>query len=114
MSSSSSVAESEVAGIVKTLSSLEDDIDSLDSGVSDVQRTISARAQSELAGLRKKTREMATSEAEAAIAEARTKAEAEAAGIATKAESRLSEIRSKIDANFDGAVDVVVSTVLKA
>lgn len=112
--SGSSVAESKVGAIVKTLSSLEDEIDSINSRVSDMQRGVAAKSQSELAGLRKRTQEMASGEAERIIAGARSKAEAEAADIAAKAESGLSEIRSKIDANFDGAVDIVVSTVLGA
>lgn len=109
-----SVAESKVTGIVKALSSLEDDIDSLNARVSEVQKSISSRTQSELDALRQKTRDMATREAESVIGAARSRAESEAAQIAQAGESRLSETRSRIDASFDEAVEIVVSTVLKA
>jgi len=109
-----SVAESKVTGIVKALSSLEDDIDSLNARVSEVQKSISSRTQSELDALGQKTREMATQEAESVISAARSRAESEAAQIAQAGESQLSETRSRIDASFDEAVEIVVSTVLKA
>ena len=109
-----SVAESKVTGIVKALSSLEDGIDSLNSGVSEIQKAIGSAAQSELAGLREKTARMASEEAELIIGTARSKAEAESERITREGESRLADIRSRIDASFDEAVDVVVSTVLKA
>lgn len=109
-----SVAESKVTGIVKALSSLEDDIDSLNSRVSEVQKTINSKTQSELTSLKQKTQEMATQEAESIINAAKSKAEAEAAKIAQEGQSKLSDTQSKIDASFDEAVDIVVSTVLKA
>lgn len=109
-----SVAESKIAGIVKALSSLEDDIDSLNARVSEVQKSISSKTQSELTALGEKTREMATLEAESIISAAKSGAESEAARIAQAGESRLAETQSAIDANFDSAVAIVVSTVLKA
>ncbi len=109
-----SVAESKVSGIVKALSSLEDDIDSLNSRVSEVQKNISAKTQSELVVLADKVKEMATLEAESIINAAKSKAETEAARIAQEGEATLTETQSKIDASFDEAIDIVVSTVLKA
>ncbi len=109
-----SVAESKVTGIVKALSSLEEDIDSLNARVSEVQKSISSATQSELAALRQKTRDMATREAESIINAAKSRAESEASQIAQAGQSRLSETQSKIDASFDEAVATVVSTVLKA
>ncbi len=109
-----SAAESRVTGIVKALSSLEGDIDSLNARISEVQKSINSATQSELATLRQKTREMATREAESIIDAAKSRAESEASQIAQAGQSRLSETRSKIDASFDEAVGIVVSTVLKA
>ncbi len=109
-----SVAESRVAGIVKALSSLEDDLDSLNARISDVQKSINSKTQSELTALREKTREMATLEAESTINAAKSRAESEAAQIAQDGESRLVKTQSAIDTSFDEAVEIVVSTVLKA
>lgn len=109
-----SVTESKVTSIVKELSALEDGIDSLNSRVSEIQKTINAKTQSELAALREKTGEMAAVEAESIINAAKSKAAAEAARIAQEGESKLAEVQSTIDASFDEAVDIVVSTVLKA
>ena len=109
-----SVAESKVSGIVKALSSLEDDIDSLNSRVSEVQKNINVKTQSELGVLMEKTKEMATHEAESIINAAKSKAETEATRIVQEGESNLTETQSKIDASFDEAIEIVVSTVLKA
>ena len=62
-----SMAESKVTGIVKSLNMLEDDLDSLNSKVSDMKKQLSIKAQTEIDTLLEKTREMATKEAEIAI-----------------------------------------------
>lgn len=108
------MAESKVTGIIKSLSVLEDDIDSLNSKVGDMKKQLSVKAQNEIDALMEKTREMATKEAEVMINASKEKATAESAKIAQEGEAKLSEIQSKIDANFDEAVKHVVSTVLKA
>ena len=107
------VAESKVADIVKALGSLEDDLDSLDSKVADMKRQLAVRAQKETDALYENVREKASAEAEGIIGEARDKANAEAARISKDADSRLEEIRTGIDAGFEDAVSVVVSTVMK-
>ena len=112
--SSSSMAESRVAGIVKTLSSLEDDMDSMNSRISEIQKSINSKTQAELASLMGKTQEIAAAEASSIIDTAKSKAKAEATKIAEAGQARLSETQSRIDASFDEAVDIVVSTVLKA
>ena len=109
-----SMAESKVTGIVKSLNMLEDDLDSLNSKVSDMKKQLSIKTQAEIDNLLEKTREIATKEAEIAINASKEKANAESAKIAQEGESKLSEIQSKVDANFDEAVKHVVSTVLKA
>jgi len=110
----SSMAESKVTGIVKSLNILEDDLDSLNSKVGDMKKQLFVKAQAEIDNLLEKTREMATKEAEVIINASKEKASAESVKIAQQGDAKLSEIQSNIDANFDEAVKHVVSTVLKA
>ena len=110
----SSMAESKVTGIVKSLNILEDDLDSLNSKVGDMKKQLSIKAQTEIDNLLEKTREMATKEAEVIINASKEKASAESVKIAQQGDAKLSEIQSNIDVNFDEAVKHVVSTVLKA
>ncbi len=110
----SSMAESKVTGIIKSLNALEDDLDSLNSKVADMKKQLNVKAQTEIDVLLEKTQEMATNEAEVIINAAKEKATKESAKITQEGEAKLSEIQSNIDANFDEAVKHVVSTVLKA
>ena len=110
----STMAESKVTEIVKSLSALEDDLDSLNSKVADMKKQLSVKAQTEIDTLLEKTREMATKEAEIIINAAKEKATAESAKINQEGDTKLAEIQSTVDANFDEAVKHVVSTVLKA
>jgi len=110
----SNLAESKVTGIIKSLSGLEDDLDSLNGKVADMKKQLNVKALGEIDALLEKTREMATKEAEVIINASKEKATAESAKITQEGETKLSEIQSNIDANFDEAVKHVVSTVLKA
>ena len=110
----STVAESKVSEIVKSLSALEDDLDSLNSKVADMKKQLSVKANTEIDTLLEKTREMATKEAEIIITAAKEKASAESTKISQEGDAKLAEIQSTVDANFDEAVKHVVSTVLKA
>lgn len=109
-----SMAESKVSGIIQSLNGLEDDLDSINSRVSDMKKQLTVKAQNEIELLLEKTREMATKEAEVIINASKTKAKSESAKITKNGEEKLAEIQSKIDSNFDEAVRHVVSTVLKA
>jgi len=108
------MAESKVSGIIKSLTALEDDLDSINSKVSDMKKQLAIKAQNEIDVLLEKTGEMATKEAEVIINASKEKATAESAKISQEGEAKLSEIQSSVDANFDKAVKYVVSTVLKA
>ncbi|MFB5621140.1 MAG: hypothetical protein ACE5RC_08440 [Nitrosopumilus sp.] len=108
------MAESKVTGIIKSLSALEDDLDSLKNKISDMKKQLTVKAQTEIDVLLEKIREIATKEAEVIINTSKEKATAESTKINQEGEGKLSEIQSKIDANFDEAVKHVVSTVLKA
>jgi V/A-type H+/Na+-transporting ATPase subunit G/H len=110
----SSMAESKVTGIIKSLNALEDDLESLNGISGDMKKQLAVKAQTEIDTLLEKTREMATKEAEVIITASKEKATTESAKIVQEGETKLSEIQSKIDANFDEAVKHVVSTVLKA
>ena len=109
----SNVSESKVSGIVKALSGLEDDLDSLNSKLADMKKSLNIKTQNEIDTLMEKSREMATKEAETIINEAKQRAQAESTKILQDGESKLKEVQSQIDANFDDAVKHVVSTVLK-
>ena len=109
-----SMAESKVTGIIKSLNVLEDDLDSLNSKVSDMKKQLSVKAVTEIDVLLDKTREIATKEAEILINASKEKANAESAKIAQEGENKLTELQSTVVANFDEAVKHVVSTVLKA
>lgn len=106
--------ESKVTGIIKSLSGLEDDLDSLNGKVSDLKKQLTVKTQNEIDKLIEKTREMATKEAEVIINASKDKAKSVSTKISQEGEAKLSEIQSKIDSNFDEAVKHVVSTVLKA
>jgi len=110
----SSMAESKVTSIIQSLNGLEGDLDSLNSKVADMKKQLSVKAQNEIDKLLKKTREMATQEAEVIINTSKDRADTESAKITQEGETKLAEIQSKINTNFDEAVKHVVSTVLKA
>lgn len=110
----SSLAESKVSEIVKSLNILEDDLDSLNNKVGDMKKQLAIKTQAKIDLLFEKTREMATREAELMINSSKEKATAESTKIAQEGNAKLSEIQANIDINFDEAVARVVSTVLKA
>ena len=110
----SNIPESKVTGIIKSLNVLEDDMDSLNNKAGEMKKQLNVKALSEIDSLLKKTREMATKEAEVIINVSKEKATTESVKITQAGETKLSELQSKIDAGFDEAVKNVVSTVLKA
>ena len=83
------MAESKVTGIIKSLNSLEDDIDSLNGKVADMKKQLTVKAQTEIDALLGKTREMATKEAEVTINTSKDKANAEAAKITQEGEGAI-------------------------
>jgi len=109
----SSMAESKVTEIIKSLNALEDDLDSLNSKVGDVKKQLNLKAQAEIDSLLEKAREIATKEAQVIINASKEKASSESSRITKEGDAKLSEIQSTIDAKFDEAVRNVVSTVLK-
>ncbi len=109
-----SVAPGTVDKIIKALSGLESDIDSLNENLADMKKQLNQKAQKEIDQLKDQISQMATKEAETIISEAREKAKSEAQRILTSGDVNLKDVQNKIDTKFDEAVDHVVSTVLKA
>ena len=102
-----------VDGIIKALSGLESDIDSLNLKLDDMKNQLNSRTQKEIDTLLIKTTEIATKEAESIISESKSKAQAESEKIHQKGEEESAQIKKNIDANFDSAVEDVISSVLK-
>ena len=109
-----SLQPSNVSNIMKALNELEEKIDSLNTKVADMKKSLNQKANSEIDKIMEKTREMATKEAEVIINESREKANAQSQSITQEGDGKIIELQSKIDATFDDAVKLVVSTVLKA
>ena len=109
----SEVAISNVEGIIKTLSELEDNIDSLNARVEEMKKKMHARCENEIEKSRERVVEMATKESESIISQARDTANQEAKKILSEGEKNLVEIRKKIDTKFDEAVEYAVSSILK-
>jgi|TARA_B110000263_G_C15288458_1_gene502069 V/A-type H+-transporting ATPase subunit G/H len=102
-----------VDGIIKALSGLESDIDSLNLKLNDMKKQLTSKTQKEIESLMEKTQEIATKEAESIITESKSNAEAESQKILQKGEETFTKIKKNIDTNFNSAVDDVVSSVLK-
>ena len=102
-----------VDGIIKALSGLESDIDSLNLKLDDMKKQLNSRTQKEIDTLLIKTTEIATKEAESIISESKSKAQAESEKIHQKGEETLTKIKKNIVTNFDSVVEDVVSTILK-
>jgi V/A-type H+-transporting ATPase subunit G/H len=111
---STSVSPGTVDKIIKALSGLESNIDSLNENLADMKKQLNQKAQKEIDQLREQVIQMATKEAETIISDAREKAKSESQRILTAGDMNLKDVQNKIDTQFNEAVDHVVSTVLKA
>jgi V/A-type H+/Na+-transporting ATPase subunit G/H len=111
---STSVAPGTVDKIIKALSGLESNIDSLNENLADMKKQLNQRTQKEIAQLREQVIQMATKEAETIIFDTREKAKSESQRILTAGDMNLKDVQNKIDTKFNEAVDHVVSTLLKA
>ena len=110
----STAAPGTVDKIIKALSSLESNIDSLNENLADMKKQLNQDTQKEIEKLREQVIQMATKEAETIISEAKEKAKSESQRILTSGDVNLKDVQNKIDTKFNEAVDHVVSTVLKA
>ena len=107
-------APGKVDTIIKALSGLESNIDSLNEKLADMKKELNQKAQREIDKLQEEVTKMATKEAEVIITESREKANSESQRIMTTGDLNLKDVQNKIDSKFNEAVDHVVSTVLKA
>ena len=108
------IAPAKVDTIIKALSGLESDIDSLNEKLGDMKKQLHQGAEKEIDKLKDQVTQMATKEAESFISEVREKAKSESQRIMTAGDLNLKDVQNKIDTKFNEAVDLVVSTVLKA
>ncbi|MGI0064181.1 MAG: hypothetical protein ACREAL_04850 [Nitrosopumilaceae archaeon] len=111
---STSVSPGTVDKIIKALSGLESNIDSLNENLADMKKQLNQKAQKEIDQLREQVIQMATKEAETIIFDTREKAKSESQRILTAGDMHLKDVQNKIDTKFNEAVDHVMSTVLKA
>lgn len=111
---STTVAPGTVDKIIKALSGLESDIDSLNENLADMKKQLNQKAQNEIEQLKEQVIQLATKEAETIISEYREKAKSESQRILASGDVNLKDVQDKIDTKFNEAVDHVVSTVLKA
>jgi V/A-type H+/Na+-transporting ATPase subunit G/H len=109
----SEVAVSKVEGIIKTLSELEENIDSLNEKVADMKKKLHAKAENEIETLREKVVEIATKESESIISKTKDAANQDAKKILDDGEKSLAEIKAKINEKFDEAVEYTISSILK-
>jgi V/A-type H+-transporting ATPase subunit G/H len=107
------VADSKVSKIIKSLADLENDIDSLNVKVAEIKKSLNSQTLKEIDSLKEQVTQMAIKEAESIIAETKSKAQAQSKKIASDGAAKLEKLKSTIDAKFDTAVDSVVSTILK-
>lgn len=107
------VADSKVSKIIKSLAELENDIDSLNSKVADMKKSLNSKTLKEIDSLKEKTTQIAMNEAEAIISETKAKAEEQAKKIKTDGATKLEKLKITIDSKFEDAVNSVVSTILK-
>ena len=109
----SEVAVSKVEGIIKTLSELEENIDSLNEKVADMKKKLHTRVENEVEILREKVVEMATKESESIISKTRDAANQDAKKILNDGEKSLAEIKTKISEKFNEAGEDTISSILK-
>ena len=103
-----------VDGIIKALSGLESDIDSLNLKLDDMKKQLNSKSQKEIYNLMERTKEIATKEAESIISDSESKAKSESKKIHQKGDEKLADIQKNIESNFDSAVENAVSSILKA
>ena len=107
-------APGKVDTIIKALSGLESNIESLNEKLADMKKELNQKAQKEIDKLKVEVTRIATKEAEVIITESREKANSESQRIMTAGDLNLKDVQNKIDAKFNEAVVLAVSTVLKA
>ena len=102
---------SAVEQIIDALSSLETDLDNLNSRVNDMKKRIIAYSISEIEKQKQKVIAIANEDAKAIIDTARKEAENESAVIMAETEKITATTKRNIDNSLPHAVDFVVKTI---
>jgi len=102
---------SSVEQIITALSSLETDLDNLNSRVIDMKKRIIAYSISEIEKQKQKVIAIANEDAKLIIDTARKEAENESAIIMTETEKLTATTKRNIDSSLTDAVDFVVKTI---
>ena len=103
----------QVNKIIKALSSLESDIDSLHQDVLVMQNDLKSHTQQEIKKLTIETQNIANTETQRMISNARDKAKLKSEQIIKDNESKISKLKNQIDHSFDEVVDHIFALALK-
>lgn len=107
------MVQTQVGRVMGAITSLESSLESVETRASEMQKSLGVKAGAESSRLLEAVRELAGRESDAIVSAARAKAESESKKIKQKGADTASQIQTNIDANFDGAVEYVVSEILK-
>lgn len=103
---------SSVEKIVNVLSELERDIETLSIKVEDMKKRIFTNSDKEISQLREKIIEIAKTESEKIISDAKEEAEEKSQRILAESETNLTKLRENAKLSFDKSVKLVVDSIL--
>jgi len=103
----------QVNKIIRALSSLESDIDSLHKDVLVMQNDLKSQTKLEIEKLTIETQNIANEEAQKMISDARDKAKLESDKIIQDGENNILKLKRQIDNSFDEVVDHIFALALK-
>jgi F0F1-type ATP synthase membrane subunit b/b' len=102
-----------VESIIKALSELESDIDTISSKVEELKKRMINQSHEEIEKLKQQIISTAQEEAKKIVDKAKTEAEAESVVITKESEENLARIRKNIDSLSDTIVDKIVKMIVK-
>lgn len=103
---------SSVEKIVNVLSELERDIETLSIKVEDMKKRIFTNSDKEISQLREKIIEIAKTESEKIISDAKEEAGEKSQRILAESETNLTKLRENAKLSFDKSVKLVVDSIL--
>lgn len=102
-----------IESIIKALSELESDIDTVSSKVEELKKRMINQSHEEIEKLKQQIISTAQEEAKKIVDKAKTEAEAESVAITKESEENLARIRKNIDSLSDTIVDKIVKMIVK-
>jgi len=102
-----------VEGIIKALSELEGDLDTISSKVEELKKHMINKSQEEIENLKQQMISNAQEEAKQIIDKARTEAEADSVIVSKESEENLARIRKNINSLSDTMIDRIVKVIVK-